>query len=100
MTMRTQLAMLLCGLVLAVPAGTLPGPAQADPRLHRGCTNKLLGHYYVGVGHVRCRFAIRSARWMIRAGAKPRSWRCDLRAAPTFGTCKSRGRIFHWAGAE
>jgi hypothetical protein len=75
-------------------------PAAAHPQLHRGCTNTLLGHYYVGVGHVSCRFAVRSTRRMIQGGAKPRGWQCDLFAGRLFGTCKSRGRIFHWAGAE
>jgi hypothetical protein len=97
---KLALAIVLSGLTLAVAAATAPDAGRAHPQLHRGCTNTLLGHYYVGVGHARCRFAVRSARRMIRGGPKPRGWRCDLRAAPTFGTCKSRGRIFHWAGAE
>jgi hypothetical protein len=56
--------------------------------------------YYVGVGHVSCRFAVRSARRMIQGGAEPAGWRCDLFAGRLFGTCKSRGRILHWAGAK
>jgi hypothetical protein len=98
--MRALTIIALCALLVAVVAAARSVPADADPVLHRGCTNTLLGHYYVGVGHVKCRFAVRSARRMIREGPKPTGWRCDLRAAPTFGTCKSRGRIFHWAGAE
>jgi hypothetical protein len=98
--MRVLTIIALCALSVAVAAAARPVPARAHLVLHRGCTNTLLGHYYVGVGHVKCRFAVRSARRMIRGGAKPTGWRCDLRAAPTFGTCKSRGRIFHWAGAE
>jgi hypothetical protein len=97
---KLALLILLCGLALAVAGTASPVPAEAHPQLHRACTNTLLGHYYVGVGHVRCRFAVRSARRMILGGTRPRGWRCDLRARPTFGTCKSRGRIFHWAGAE
>jgi hypothetical protein len=95
-----MLVLTLALLAVYVVSPTPPTPAEAHPQLHRGCTNTLLGHYYVGVGHVKCRFAVRYARRMIRGGAKPTGWRCDLRAAPTFGTCKSRGRIFHWAGAE
>jgi hypothetical protein len=98
--MRGALAIAVCAVCLAVAAATSPAPTEAHPQLHRGCTNTLLGHYYVGVGHVKCRFAVRSARRMILGGPKPSGWRCDLRARPTFGTCKSRGRIFHWAGAE
>jgi hypothetical protein len=97
---KLALLILLCGLAFAVAGTASPALAEAHPQLHRACTNTLLGHYYVGVGHVRCRFAVRSARRMIRGGTRPRGWRCDLRALPTFGTCKSRGRIFHWAGAE
>ena len=37
---------------------------------------------------------------MILGGAKPRGWRCETFAGRLFGTCMSRGRIFHWAGAE
>jgi hypothetical protein len=33
-------------------------------------------------------------------GAKPKGWRCTVFAGGLFGTCKSPGRIFHWAGAE
>jgi hypothetical protein len=53
------LAIVLCILTLAAVAP--PTQAEAHPQLHRGCTNTLLGHYYVGAGHVRCRFAVRSA---------------------------------------
>lgn len=94
----------LCGvlaviLAVAATAGSAEASASAvHPQLHHGCTNTLLGHYYVGVGHVNCRFAVRSARRMIQGGAKPKGWRCGL--AGGFGTCRSRGRIFHWAGAE
>jgi endonuclease YncB( thermonuclease family) len=77
-----------------------PSRAANHPQLHRGCTNTLLGGYYVGVGHVRCPFAVRSARRMISGGAKPRGWRCTIHAGGLFGTCTSLGRTFHWAGAE
>jgi hypothetical protein len=86
--------------VFAFAGAVEAAPAAAHPQLHRGCTNTLLGHFYVGVGHVKCRFAVRSARRMIRGGAKPRGWRCNFSAGRLFGTCKSRGRIVHWAGAE
>jgi hypothetical protein len=81
-------------------SGEAAPAVAAHQQLHRGCTNTLLEHYYVGVGHVRCPFAVRSARRMIQGGAKPRGWRCSFSGGRTFGTCTSRGRIFHWAGAE
>jgi hypothetical protein len=85
--------------VAFVDMGNTPASA-AHPQLHRACTNTLLGHYYVGVGHVNCRFAVSSARRMIQGGAKPKGWRCAVFSGRLFGTCKSRGPIFHWAGAE
>jgi hypothetical protein len=98
--MRRLRCLAAVSFALAAFAGTGATPSAAHPQLHRACTNTLLGHYYVGVGHVNCRFAVSSARRMIQGGAKPKGWRCAVFAGRLFGTCKSRGRIFHWAGAE
>jgi hypothetical protein len=54
----------LAALSLAVVAfvGTAGTSASAaHPQLHHACTNTLLGHYYVGVGHVNCRSAVSAA---------------------------------------
>jgi hypothetical protein len=99
--MRRLVWLAAVSLAVVASAGTVDTPASAaHPQLHRACTNTLLGHYYVGVGHVNCRFAVTSARRMIQGGAKPKGWRCAVFAGRLFGTCKSQGRIFHWAGAE
>jgi hypothetical protein len=99
--MRRQFCLAALSMAVVASAWTVGPPASAaHPQLHRGCTNTLLGHYYVGVGHVNCGFAVRSAKRMIQGGAKPKGWRCTLSAGRLFGTCKSRGRVFHWAGAE
>jgi hypothetical protein len=99
--MRRLCCLVAVSLAVVGLVGIRETPASAaHPQLHRGCTNTLLGHYYVGVGHVNCRFAVSSARRMIQGGAKAKGWRCAVFSGRLFGTCKSRGRIFHWAGAE
>jgi hypothetical protein len=75
-------------------------PASAHPELHRACRQRVT--YYIGVGHVTCRFAVRAVARMKRGGPKPRGWRCtDNRATRRhWGTCRSGGRIFHWIDGE
>jgi hypothetical protein len=102
--MRALTTIALCALSVAVTTAAQSVPAYGHPVLHRGCTNTLLGHYYVGVGHVSCRFAVRAVRRMVRGGPRPAGWhgRGPLRCRPSqeFGHCYSRGRVFHWAGSE
>jgi hypothetical protein len=74
--------------------------ASVHPELHRACRQRVT--YYIGVGHVRCRFAVRAVARMKRGGARPRGWRCTGNRATRrhSGTCRSSGRVFHWIDGE
>jgi hypothetical protein len=74
--------------------------ARAHPQLHRECRQRVT--YYIGVGHVTCRFAVEAVARMKRGGLKPRGWRCTGNRASRrhVGTCRSAGRIFHWIDGE
>ena len=89
------------GLIVAVallPAAT----ADAHGYAHKGCAQTatqppLLGHYWVGAGHVNCRTARRVARRAIRHGSGPRGWRCRIPASYQ-GSCKRGDRLVTWWG--
>jgi hypothetical protein len=80
--------------------GRAAASASAHPELHRACRQRVT--YYIGVGHVRCRFAVRAVARMKRGGSKPLGWRCTGNRATRrrVGTCRSGGRVFHWIDGE
>jgi hypothetical protein len=95
-----RLQYLIIGLAALALMGAVSATVSAHPELHRSCKQRVT--YYIGVGHVTCRFAIRSVRRMERGGPAPRRWRCAGNRASRrhTGYCRSRGRVFHWIDGE
>jgi hypothetical protein len=101
-----KIVLMLC--VAATVGASVPQPTSAHPQLHRACAQAFMGKYYVGVGHVSCRFAKRWTRRMTTQNWSPwrLGWRCGANTSgggprfnKSFGTCVRGGRIFHYAPA-
>jgi hypothetical protein len=100
--MKKPLRLLVIAALVPATIGVVATSAEAHPQLHKGCAQTatrppLLGHFYVGAGHMSCRTARRNARRAIRHGITPRRWYCEDYFA-TYGTCRRGNRIVHWWG--